>query len=520
MAGLTVDQQLAEHIDSCYDDPLKYVMTMFPWDEDPSICMVELDEPYKSRFNKKYGPDKWACEFLDQLGEEIRKRKFNGKTAVAPIQFSTASGHGIGKSTLVAWLILFIADTRPFSMGVVTANTGDQLRTKTWAELAKWHHLSLSSHLWEYSNNKGNMSLTRRTTNKEIKQKWRCDALTARAENSESFQGLHAANSTAYYIFDEASGIEDPIWEARLGGATDGEPMSFDFGNPTRKSGYFYENCVGQYRHRYITRSIDSRDVKITNKEYMERLRQDYGEDSDIFKVKVKGEFPAIGSLQFISDDLVREAQARVLPSNKDAPLIIGVDVARYGDNDTVIFPRLGMDAKSFPFRRFNRLDQVGVAEKVIECILDFRKIGKNVSGLFIDGGGLGVGPIDILTRLGYNPINVNFGGKSNDSRFRFKGDEMYGKLRDALPNMALPMSTELRQQLTQREYGVMDTGKIHLESKDDMKERGLDSPDIADALVLTFAQEVAPNHFMNTFGHLTNNQMAKSDYDPFKVDW
>jgi hypothetical protein len=89
------------------------------------------------------------------------------------------------------------------------------------------------------------MSLYRRG-DKAISQKWRCDAMTARAENAEAFQGLHAANSTPFYIFDEASGIDDAIWEARFGGATDGEPMSFDFGNPTRKSGYFYENTIGQ----------------------------------------------------------------------------------------------------------------------------------------------------------------------------------------------------------------------------------------------------------------------------------
>ena len=384
----SADVLLMEDLVQFYDDPLGYVMYCFPWRTDPSIQMVPLVEPYRSKYNSEFGPDQWACEFLDSLGEEIKKRKFNGKDAVPPIRFSTASGHGIGKSTLVAWLIMFILDTRPYAMGVVTANTSDQLRTKTWAEVAKWHHIALTSHLWDYANSRGNMSLSRRGT-KDEKQKWRCDALTSKAENAESFQGLHAANSTAFYIFDEASGIEDAIWEARIGGATDGEPMSFDFGNPTRKSGAFFENTVGRQRHRYITRQIDSRNVYITNKQYLEQLRVDWGEESDLFKVKVRGIFPAVGNVQFISTELVTDAMYRLPTFDKNDPILIGVDCARFGDNDTVIFTRMGMDCRSFPYKRFNRLDTVQIVDKVVETINEYRKLGKSVSGLFVDGGGL-----------------------------------------------------------------------------------------------------------------------------------
>lgn len=509
--ALTADQMLAEDMKRFYADPLGYVMYNFPWKTDPSIQQVPLVEPWRSRYDTEYGPDQWACEFLDELGEEIKKRRFTGRGSVDPIRFTTSSGHGIGKSTLVAWLILFILDTRPKSMGVVTANTSDQLRTKTWAELAKWHHLALTSHFWDYMNSRGNMSLSRRGR-KDIKQKWRCDAMTARAENAEAFQGLHAAESTPFYIFDEASGIDDEIWAARIGGATDGEPMSFDFGNPTRKSGYFYENCVGSRRHRYIVRQIDSRDVHITNKSYFEELRQDYGEDSDMFKVKCRGIFPAVGSVQFISTDWVRDAQTRPGVHDKNDPLLIGCDIARFGDNNTVIFPRLGMDAKSFPFRQFNGLDTVQVVEQIVEIIQEFKRIGKQVSGLFVDGGGLGAGPVDMLRRLGYNPIDVNFGGGAADRKYRYKGDEMWGRMRDAMPRLALPNDPELRDQLTQREYGITNAGRINLESKKDMKERGVESPDIADALALTWATEVS-----SEITAIFNQEplVAYTDYDP-----
>lgn len=519
MAGLTADQKLLQQIDQFYDDPLGYVMFMFPWKDDPSIQQVKLQEPWRSKYGCEYGPDRWACEFLDQLGEEIRKRGFDGHSPVDPIRFSTASGHGIGKSVMVSWLILFILDTRPYAMGMVTANTGDQLRTKTWAELAKWHHLCLSSHFWDYSNSRGNMSLSRKGPPK-IKQKWRCDAMTARPENSESFQGLHSANSTPFYIFDEASGIEDKIWEARLGGATDGEPMSFDFGNPTRKSGYFYENTVGEFKHRFIVRQIDSREVAITNKSYFQEMVDDWGEDSDIVKVKVRGIFPSQGSVQFIPDNLVEEAMRRPIATDKDAPLIIGVDVARMGDNDTVIYPRIGNDARSFPYRRFNRLNGYQVAQEVIKVISEFRAMGKDYSALMIDGGGLGASPLDFLRQLGYNPIDVNFGSGSHDRRYRLWGDQMWGNLREALPRLALPVDMDLKRQLTQREYGIMaNTGKIHLESKADMSERGVPSPDVADALVLTYAQEVNAKNIRSLFG-LTNSNFAKSDYDPLAVNW
>lgn len=495
---MSQDRELMKLMGWFKSKPLEYVMFNWPWHlhfTEGGCGMVELQEPYASRFPQcKYGPDVWACAFLDQLGEEIEKRGFDGRKAVAPIRFTTSSGHGIGKSTLVSWLIMFVLDTRPFAMGVVTANTSDQLRTKTWAELAKWHHISKTRNYWVYSNSRGSMSLYRQGE-KAISQKWRADAMTARAENSEAFQGLHAANSTPFYIFDEASGIEDSIWEARFGGATDGEPMSFDFGNPTRKSGYFYENCAGMYKHRYITRQIDSRSVAITNKELMEEWRQDWGEDNDLFKVKVRGMFPATGNVQFIGSDLVTEAMRRPAIYSRNEPLIIGVDVARMGSNNTVIYPRIGDDARSFPYKQFNGLDGYAVADKVIETINEFKAIGLTCSGLFIDGGGLGSGPVDILRRLGWNPIDVLFGRTASDARYRYWGDMMWGRLRDALgQRLALPLDPDLKQQLTQREYGLMDSGKINLESKKVMKERLGEkgsSPDVADALALTFAKDI-----------------------------
>jgi hypothetical protein len=419
---------------------------------------------------------------------------------------------------MVSWLIMFIMDTRPYSMGVVTANTSDQLRTKTWAELAKWHSIAKTAHFWNYSNSRGSMSLSRNGS-KTVSQKWRTDAMTARAENAEAFQGLHAANSVPFYIFDEASGIDDAIWSARMGGASDGMPMSFDFGNPTRKSGQFFENCVGARKDRFIVRQIDSRSVHVTNKGLFQEWLEDYGEDSDLFKVKVRGVFPSTGSVQFIGTDLVDAAMSRpATVTSPHDPLVIGCDIARFGDNDTILYPRIGYDARSHGYKRYNGLDQVEVMEKIIELVVYFQSLGRKCDGLFVDGGGLGAGPVDMLRRAGWNPIDINFGGRSSDPRYRYKGDQMWASMRDALPSLILPYDIQLKQDLTQREYSLMESmGKITLESKKMMRERGVSSPDVADALALTFAHQV---HKADAPMLHANAGKARSEYNPLETTW
>lgn len=513
----TLDAQLADELAKYYDDPLGHVMFSYPWDADPSIQMVELQEPYRSRFGCKYGPDVWACEFLDDLGAEIRERNFDGRTAVMPIRFSTTSGHGIGKSTIVAWLIKFIMDTRPFAKGVVTAGTEPQLKTKTWAEVGKWHKLSQTQHWFDYSSARGNLSLT----HKQHKETWRCDAQTCKEENSESFAGLHAANSTPFYIFDEASQIPDSIYEVRDGGTTDGEPMVFDFGNPTRNSGRFFEQCVGNLRHRYKVRCIDSRDVAITNKALYQEWIDDRGVESDYVKVRVRGIFPTQGSIQFIDTGDVNNAMMRDVVLDRTAPLLIGVDVARFGNDDTVIYPRIGNDARSFPPVILGGYDSVQVTGKVIEEVRRFRDLGMVCAGLFIDGGNIGGAIVDNLRNLGYNPIEVQFGGGATDKNtYRYKSDEMWGNMREgirsrlALPTRKHPGGERLYTELTQREYGYTKLGnKVHLESKDEMKERGISSPDLADALALTYAHVVAAALPLA----LATPQVVLSEYDPLE---
>lgn len=513
-----IDTQLADDIAEFYADPLGYVMYMFPWDSDPSLQLVKLKSPWRERYDCEYGPDEWACEFLDQLGEEVRKRGFDGKTPVAPIRFSTVSGHEIGKSCLVAWLIKWIMDTRPFSKGSVTATTDEQLRTKTWAELGKWHKLSLTSHWFKYNIGRGSMSLV----NTHFPERWRCDAKTCREEKSEAFAGQHAPESTSFYIFDEASGVPNKPFEVREGGLTSGEPMVFDFGNGTRNSGMFFENCVGRYKDRYLVRMIDSRDVQITNKAKIEQDRVDFGgEESDFFRVRWRGMFPDASTTQFIPGTLVRQAQERELIPNKKAVLVLGVDVARFGDDESIIKPAVGSDFRSFAAKRYKGLDTKQLSDEVIKTVRDFLALGMQVRAINVDGTGLGAGVVDNLKHLGYPVNDIQFGAGPLDKKaYRMKSDELWGTLKNDMESLCFPEEdTEegmmIYDQLTQREYGHTLKGQVHLESKTDMKERGVQSPDLGDAYALCRAVVPAPDE-VDTLSPYSGSNTTKSDYDPF----
>ena len=260
LENLDVDWELSNDMSFFYADPLGFVMYAFPWESDSSLQVCELKGKWKKKYKGLYGPDKWACEFLEDLGQSVKDRKFDGHNSVDPIRMAVSSGHGIGKSAITGWIVTWIMCTRPFSQGTVTANTFQQLDTKTWSQIRKWMKLSVASHWFTIGASK--------IYHNDYPESWFCSAQTCREENSEAFAGQHAANSTSFYINDEASAIPDIIFEVQDGGLTDGEPMQFNFGNPTRNTGRFRE-CWRKFRHRWKTYKVDSRDVQITNKEYL-----------------------------------------------------------------------------------------------------------------------------------------------------------------------------------------------------------------------------------------------------------
>jgi len=494
-----VDLLLADECSQYYDDPYGWVLWAFDWGYGE---LTGFD-----------GPDTWQRDTLIDIGKQVAARGFDGVTPVDPIREATASGHGIGKSALTAWLILWIMSTRPYAKGIVTANTSDQLRTKTWGELGKWRSRCIVGHWFEYNNGRGSMSLYHQSW----PESWRVDAQTCREENSEAFAGLHSANSTPFYLFDEASAVPDKIWEVAEGGLTDGEPMFFVFGNPTRNTGKFRE-CFTRQKHRWSTRQIDSRTAKMTNKKLIEEWRRDWGEDSDFFRVRVLGRFPRAGDMQFMSSDDVATAMKRG-PGRYlgDDPLICGIDLARGGDDNCMIQFRRGQDAKSEKVYRIpgeKSRDSMVVAAKIADA-LDRHK--PDVT--FLDVGSMG-GPIgDRLRQLGYHVIDIGFGHKASDEkRYANKTAEMGARCREWIINGgSIPDDPQLETELTSREFGHDDKDRLVLQRKKDMKKLIGVSPDWADALYLTFAQPVPKREMPRgqLDAAIAVRSQSNNDYDP-----
>lgn len=492
-----------------YARPLAFVLFAYEWSHDRSLRVVKLPEEYRVAYDSEFGPDAWACSLLDEVGEQVRERGFDGSSAVDAVRTAISSGHGIGKSAITAWIVDWIMSTRPNARGVVTANTAPQLETKTWAEVAKWSKRSLFADWFQVTNGRGSM----RMVMKDHPEAWRCDAQTAREENSESFAGLHAADSTPFYIFDEASAIPAKIWEVAEGGVTDGSPMWFAFGNPTRTGTKFFE-CFNGQRHRWNTRQIDSRTCQIVNKKQIDEWIADYGIASDFVKVRVLGVFPSASSLQFIGRDLVNDAQVREVHEQRHEAMVVGVDPARFGDDSSVIWTRCGRDARSFDPIRMKGVDTMTLAAKVSEHVNMLRSAGHQVI-INVDGGGVGGGVIDRLRSVGFDINEVQFGGRAMDPRkWANRRAEIWGNLREWLGGGAIPKDELLATDLTSVEYGYNSADAILLEKKESMKSRGLASPDSADALAITFAVPVPVGAVEDT-----NNSMSRPrrEYDPFE---
>ncbi|MBF0339444.1 MAG: terminase [Magnetococcales bacterium] len=464
--------ELASLVGGYYDDPLMFVRVMFPWKEPGTLA-------------NQTGPRAWQEKFLADLGAMVRSRRFNGLDPVQPILMSVVSGHGVGKSALVAWICLWIMATRPNCKGIVTANTSIQLQSKTWSELGKWVKLCRIGHWFGYSSGDRSMVL------KSIfsPESWRVEAITWRIEQSEAFAGLHCVDSTPFYVFDEASAIPDKILEVADGGLTDGEPMMFLFGNGTRNTGRFKET-FGKLRHRWDTRQIDSRTVEGTNKELFAQWEADHGAESDFFKVRVRGMFPASATTQFISEGDVDNSIALTVEDANVAhmPLIFGVDVARFGDDDSCLVARRGR--KVMELIPWSGLDTMQLASMVA------REIDKqHPDAVFVDGCGLGAGVVDRLRSLGYHQvIDVQSAASPNDPKAKCGNlrAEMWSSMRDAIKvGLDLPDEQRLKDDLIGPDYFYNANDELMIESKKSMKARGLASPDRGDALAMTYAYPV-----------------------------
>jgi hypothetical protein len=290
-------------------------------------------------------------------------------------------------------------------------------------------------------------------------------------------------------IFDEASAIADKVYEVAEGAMTDEETeiIWLAFGNPTQNTGRFRE-CFGKFKHRWKTFQIDSRTVEGTNKAQIQKWIDDYGEDSDFVRVRVRGEFPRSGSSQFIPSDIVDQCRRYKASGYEQLPKILSVDVARYGDDQAVIGTRQGRKLKILA--KYRGLSTVQLAERTIEFIKS-----ESPDATIVDGIGVGAGVVDQLKYRGYTQKLFEYapnGTAEKSAAYFNRRAELWGLMRDWLQAGAeIPDDPELAADLTGPEYYFSSKSQIQLESKDDMKARGLSSPDCADMLAQTFQVKI-----------------------------
>ncbi len=458
------DLELAERIGEFYADPLGFVLFAFPWGKEGT------------RLAKQDGPDDWQRDVMNEIGQAV-KDGMSVQDAM-PILEAVASGHGIGKTALISWIILWFIATRQHPQIIVTAGKKDQLTGKTWRELAKWWKMCLCGHWFFWTATKLEHVLFPET--------WFAHAIPWSKSAPENFAGAHEEH--VLVIYDEASSIDDVIWEVTDGAMTTPGAMWIAFGNPTRTTGRFAQ-CFGKFKHMWKTRHIDSRTAKMANRKLLDQWVEAWGEDSDFVRVRVRGLFPRAGNLQFIDLETVARAMRREPKGYEHAGKVMGVDVARHGSDQSTIVKRQG--SWTAPIKRMRIPDTMQLASHVAEEIDDW-----NPDIVFVDATGIGWGVVDRLHQLGYHMVVGVQVGESPDQpeRFRNRRSEIWFRMREWIKDGGcLVADSELETELTEPEYGFDDKQRYVLESKDDMKKRDLASPDGADGLALTFTSPVAP---------------------------
>jgi hypothetical protein len=464
------------------DNPLAFVLYTFPWGK----AGTPLEH-----FS---GPRKWQREVLTELTEHIKQN--NGKVDFDTFRMATSSGRGIGKSALVSWLVIWMLTTRIGSTTIVSANSEAQLRSVTWAEITKWLSMSMNTHWFEVSATRVMPAkwLTE-LVERDLKlgtRYWGVEGRLWSAENPDSYAGVHNF-SGVMLVFDEASGIDDSIWSVASGFFTENTPNRFwlAFSNPRRNSGYFYESFHSK-REFWKNKIVDARTVEGTDKAVYQQIIDEYGADSAQAHVEVFGEFPSASDDQFIGADIVDEAMNRDKYKDLSAPIILGVDPARFGADSTVIAVRQGRDI--IAIKRFKGDDTMETVGRIIECMEEYKPVLVN-----IDEGGLGAGVVDRLKEQRYKVKGVNFANKSkNMMMYGNKRAEMWGDMREWLRSASIPKDRTLKTDLISPLMKPDSKGAIFLESKKDMKARGLASPDAADAIALTFAFPVAHREYVD----------------------
>jgi len=417
------------------------------------------------------------------------------------------SGHGTGKSSTEAIAILHYMSCRPFPKIPCTAPSKHQLYDVLWAELSKLYRMMHPSfrELFEWTRE--------RFFHKAHPGEWFAVARTASKDNPDALQGFHA--DYVLRIIDEASGVNDEIFDVQEGAHGRLETRELMVGNPTKLEGQFYRSHTKD-RAFYQCLTWSCLDSPIVPPEYPARMEKKYGKDSNMYRVRVLGEFPLRDGDSFIPFDLVYDALTRDIPPQAEYKKVFGCDIARYGDDSTVIAIRHGDAFK--PYHVLKNKSTMEVAGYIIRLARE-----EKPSAIFIDVIGLGAGVYDRIKEVNLSycdviPVNVSEAPAFDNVNYKRLRDELWGNMRTWLEQRRGRLwdneDNDLLGELTSPRYHVTSDGKIVIESKDDMRRRGIASPNIADAHIMTFAQPIAYDVIVN--GDDENEFFSEPEYAPF----
>ena len=411
-------------------------------------------------------PEAWQKEVLESL--------------LSDDKIAIKSGHGTGKTALLSWIILWWLCTKIPTKIACTANSAHQLNDVLWSEISKWHRNLPDGfrNLFEFKSDKINLI--------GVKDSFAV-ARTARREQPEALQGFHSPNML--FIADEASGIDNIIFEVAEGSLSTKGAKVILTGNPTRSSGYFYD-CFHTMKHRWKTFTVSCHDSQYVNPSFIADMAKKYGEDSNVFRIRVLGEFPesnedAIIPLHLISESITRDID----PSTDD--VIWGLDVARHGNDRTALAKRQGntLLEKIKTWKNKDSMQTDGIVVSEYEAL----PYSKRPTEILIDSIGLGAGVADRLQEMNLNcqitAVNVAELPSMQDKYMRLR-DELWFLVREWFESRDVKIidDEELIAELTTPSFSFMSNGKIKVESKEQLKKKGHKSPDLADALCLTFA--------------------------------
>lgn len=392
------------------------------------------------------------------------------------------SGHGIGKTAFLSWLILWWVLTRSPSRIACTANTSSQLSDILWAEVAKWHRCMPDGlkELIEVTSAK--VELTGQDSF--------AVARTARRETPEALQGFHSPNML--FLVDEASGVDNIIFEVGEGAMSTEGAKTVMTGNPTRTSGYFYE-AFNKMKDSFFTMKVSSQDSTQVGPKFIEDMKVKYGEDSNIYRVRVLGEWPEADDDVVIPLHLLQSAAERDQVPAETTPVVWGLDVARFGTDKSALCKRKG-NVVTEPIKSWRNKDLMEMCGIILNEYETTTWSDRPVE-ILIDSIGLGAGVVDRLTELDLPVRGINVAESASMG-------ERYGRLRDELwflgkewfeaRDCTIPEQEELIDDLSKPRFSFLSNGKLKVEGKDEMKRRGLNSPDLADAFCLTFASRAS----------------------------